>query len=749
MHFIGNRAIILGDGAAAVQLVYNPGYSTLSVFLPIIGLMIAFAAAELQFPSPTLRWLALTCTGVFAGLSVVGMHYIGNFGISNYSLRYVPQYLAASVVIAIGDCLAVLMLFFHWRDQWISDWWKRLLCAVALAGGVSAMHFTASTNCIYQLKHYNSDQAIKSRDVQVIIAGALCGTAGCITLCGMFLMRRRKGILKKSSQKVMLACAMFHPDGRVLVTTAGALPSREITEKYNHRTFEEDFDTAHPVFQWIFRVTHNWSAVADLIPKMKSHLGDDGAASSRPGSSKSSSQYDPDTNSDYSIFFRERFCTATASLATWMHITVENIGILYDRIIETDTLQPEDRTIKRQTLQKSGDDPEKAERSSIFGKGQLLLLTRQLDHAQTGKVLTAGDCRFASVQQVAHSIAESLQIPIVALEAHMVGVETYVKTASSTEKAGTWLNFFAIIPKVNSKGFDIVVKKAEQGHLPDTPLLPTEPTPRQAQFLQRLDGLDTAECMTFLANRNRRDSFRSPEEHSIAMTMLRAMTELDKQLPSAWFQSARFVGKPVYANYSQTAESPCGTTMYSLVVCADLHTSIEPSRDIVKVPMSFFSARQQCYAGSPNKQVLEREIHQEFSPLLTRKGVKNLTSRERMFTLHRSRASSTRRPSAAHSGSEHSDPGYASDTHELVEKPRHTGNTALDATAGAERDDIWGGILVNSETVIKSDSKQEGSTNISTHDLGTKVAVGTSKPEATFVDELFAAACQTVPSKSN
>ena len=137
MHFIGNRAIILGDGTAAIQLVYSPGYSTLSVFLPIVGLIIAFAAAEFPFQSPVLHWAALTCTGVFAGLSVVGMHYIGNFGVSNYDLQYVPRYLAASVVIAIGDCLAVLILFYNWRDKWISDWWKRLLCAMALAGGVS------------------------------------------------------------------------------------------------------------------------------------------------------------------------------------------------------------------------------------------------------------------------------------------------------------------------------------------------------------------------------------------------------------------------------------------------------------------------------------------------------------------------------------------------------------------------------------------------------------------------------------
>lgn len=752
MHFIGNRAIILGDGTATIQLVYSPGYSTLSVFLPIIGLSFAFAAAEFPSRSPFLHWSALTCTGVFAGLSVVGMHYIGNFGISNYKLQYVSRYLAASVVIAIGDCLAVLMLFYTWRDKWISDWWKRLLCAVALAGGVSAMHFTASTNCIYELKHYNSHEAIRSRDVQVIIAGILCGTAGVIVMCVLMFTRHRDRVLKRSSQKVMLACAMFDPDGRVLVTTEGVLPAREITDKYNHRTFDEDFDTAHQVFQWIFRVSHNWSGVSDLIPRMKSHLGarsDDSEDSSRPGSSKSSSQYDPEAITDYSIFFRERFCTAAASLAASMHISIENIGVLYDKIIETGTLKTEDRVGKRNNPHQSRDDLELALRQSIFGKGQLLFLTRQLDADQTDKLLNTG-FRFASVQHVGRNFAEAMQIPLAAIEAHMDNLRQYVENTSSVAKAGTWLSVFAIVPKANSKGFDVVVKRTEQDQLPDVQLLPGDVQPYQARFLQRLDGVCPTIAMDFLEDHDRKDLRRTPQEQHFAKVVLHAMDALSKQVPSAWFQHARFVGTPVYANYSQPtgADTPI-TTIYSLVVCADAHTSTEACNNIARVPLSFFTARQQCTAGSPNHLVLTRDIHQEFGPLLTRKGAtKHALPREKRFLTHKSKTNpSTRRPSAQ-STSERSDTEYSSDTLELVDKPRAFGVSMTDTTAGTERDNIWGGILVNSETVMRSDEKKEGSAGVNMHDLGIRVAVGTSRMEATWVDELFAVAREAMSSRS-
>lgn len=75
MHFIGNRAIILGDIKANVeQLSYDIGFTILSVFLPVIGLTVAFSIAEMPSTSVMKHWIALICAGTFAGLSVIGEH---------------------------------------------------------------------------------------------------------------------------------------------------------------------------------------------------------------------------------------------------------------------------------------------------------------------------------------------------------------------------------------------------------------------------------------------------------------------------------------------------------------------------------------------------------------------------------------------------------------------------------------------------------------------------------------------------
>lgn len=748
MHFIGNRAIILESGQPEIQLVYNPGYTTLSVFLPIIGLTIAFSAAEFPSKSKLVHSALLVCTGVFAGLSVVGMHYIGNLGISNYILHYTPQFLAASIIIAIGDCLTVLVLFYTWREKWISAWWKRLLCAIVLAGGVTSMHFTASTNCQYRFKGpFNSPAAIRSRNVQVSVAGALC-VAAAVTVFGVLLFtRRRAAMLRTRSQKVMLACAMFDPDGRILVTTEGILPAREITDKYQHRTFNEEFDTSHPVFQWIFRVTRHWAGVSELIPKMKTHLGAakaDGGEESRPVSSSSSATFEPETYSDYSVVFRERFCTAAASLAAAMHLPVEKIGVLYDRIVETGTLKPEDKVGRRRTLptDKIVRDVEAGLTLNLFGKGQLLFLTKQLTPDDADKLLNAG-FKFASVGQIGRNVAETMQIPLPALEVHFEGLRGYVEYLQSFEKTGTWLSCFAMIPKPNSKGFDVAVQKENQDQLPDVQLLPLEPQQWQVNFVHRMDGMRPRQCIVFLENRNNADAQRAAHEQHFATLMLQAVNDLGKQVPMEWFRDARFVSRPVYAHYTQEHRNRgMVSVVFAFCVIADLHTSVESCSAIARVPLSFFSTRQRCYAGSPDHSILARDIHQEFGPLLARKTNGKALSSKTKVSLHlpKSKTRLSKQPTpkvvSRRSSMGNSD---ESSMHELMDNPRRMGEVIMDKASDADRDNVWGGILVNSETVVKSDSKSEFSHHSHNH-LGTgmKVSVGTARQEDTFVDELFA-----------
>ena len=169
MHFVGNRAIVLGNGEPELQLYYNPSFTALSVFLPIIFLFGAFVIAELKKKKSRLLFLYLCLSGFVTGLSITGMHYIGNFGIVNYDLHNPVSHIIGASVIAIISCIIALTLFFLQREMWINSLWRRVICAFVLASAVSGMHWVASIGTRYKLTQgYDGSEA--ERDTNLIVA---------------------------------------------------------------------------------------------------------------------------------------------------------------------------------------------------------------------------------------------------------------------------------------------------------------------------------------------------------------------------------------------------------------------------------------------------------------------------------------------------------------------------------------------------------------------------------------------------
>src|SRR5437763_1005709 len=85
MHYVGNRAIVLGQGESVMQIAYNPGFTVLSFFVPIVVLLIAFIAVG---SNDTVSIVRVTTGGALAGLAICGMHYLGQASVSNYTCIY-------------------------------------------------------------------------------------------------------------------------------------------------------------------------------------------------------------------------------------------------------------------------------------------------------------------------------------------------------------------------------------------------------------------------------------------------------------------------------------------------------------------------------------------------------------------------------------------------------------------------------------------------------------------------------------
>lgn len=159
MHYIGNRATVLGDGHLAIQIAYSQGFTALSFFVPILVLLAAFMAVG---SSDKISKIRLAIGGALAGLAICGMHYLGQAGISNYTCVYSVGYVVGSAVIAVFASITALSVFFALRAAWTDSWWKRAMCAVILGCAVFGMHWVASLGTQYRLKKASPS---KSHDI--------------------------------------------------------------------------------------------------------------------------------------------------------------------------------------------------------------------------------------------------------------------------------------------------------------------------------------------------------------------------------------------------------------------------------------------------------------------------------------------------------------------------------------------------------------------------------------------------------
>lgn len=146
MHFIGNRAIVLGNGAQDIQILYNVAFTGTSFVLPVVVLLTAFYSVGVEEKAGYLR---IMTGGLLTGSSVCGMHYVGQLGIANYRCSYHVANVVGSAIIAVFSSTVALGIFFRWRATWTDSWWRRGICACFLAGAVSGMHWTAAVGTKY------------------------------------------------------------------------------------------------------------------------------------------------------------------------------------------------------------------------------------------------------------------------------------------------------------------------------------------------------------------------------------------------------------------------------------------------------------------------------------------------------------------------------------------------------------------------------------------------------------------------
>ena len=443
------------------------------------------------------------------------------------------------------------------------------------------------------------------------------------------IAQRSRQRLRDRAQQVTLACATWDPDGRLMVTPEGFLPSRKITDAYMERvglsffiidislirlqSFEDVFSIEHPVFCWVFRISRNWKAVMDLIPSMRDHLRNSDFASTTRDRPYEKGRDSYDQTEDYSQAFKELFCLAANDLASMIQEPLENIGVLYDEIMTTGTLRRKKKTklsTKGSNLRLQ-DDVERVDNLGTVGRGQLLFVVRRTSKFQAAQLQAAG-YRFAVVSNIIDHLAVGLQVTPQELRPRLDAMRNY-SIIPETLEPGVYLTCFAIRP-LFQRGFDVLVCKKAKNLLPSVQL----PLPNlqrwQSDFISRMDNWTVAACLERLRHAA---CFPDAEEWQFATQIHDGIVNLAKQVENPFFLEARLTARPLRGPCltSNNTEATGHATMIAFRVMTDVHQSRALNEEVEFTPSRFFRCQQHVYPNSPDHAIFARRIHREFAIL--------------------------------------------------------------------------------------------------------------------------------------
>ncbi|KAI4906675.1 hypothetical protein J4E90_010363 [Alternaria incomplexa] len=742
MHFVGNRAIVLGDGEEEIQLYYSSTYTAVSAVLPVVVMFLGLSAADKFYKGSKgslVRFASLGVCGVCGGAAVTEMHYLGNNGTTNYHIILSWPHVVGAASIAVGACLISFSLFFHWNKHWMNNVWRRIIVAVVLALAVCGMHWTAAAGTWYEIRGYH-DGPGQERNTNLIISLCLVSHPlyersaslienQCLSACAVcfllgFIKQRQRRLEKNRAQQVVLAIATFDPEGRLLVSQSGLMPCQTITHQFHQRTFDDEFNTSHPVFQWIFRVSRNWTGISDLIPTMREHLQATGYLQAPTHGSNSRSSMEADDDISYSATFRELFCVTAHEIAQTLDTSLQNLGNLYEEVLTTGTVMNRaiwtgnygNKTIVAADVA-TKDLETGAVNPILFGRGQMLVLTKKVDTIEAHRLHNLG-YGFASVEQVSDHLARSLQIPRDDLENLVGRLQAFSERQLSLPKKGTYIGSFLVQPKPGMRGLDVIVPRATPGRIPMVKLSSDELDSRQLNILTTFNGCSLDDCLVRINKRTATDS----EDDLFLDKFRNRIMELLRDCPEETLHRSVFSSQQIDMMHGQTESSQA--TLFAFCGIKEIYVQSLQSLTLKTIPLSFFQTYLRSQPGCADHAILAQKNHKEFSSLRRAPSIAKMppSSRGGRWTrgLRSKRSNSTEL--SWQQADTCSEKGLVNcTTHSQAEPSSHP----------------WGGIMVTSTQNIHVDETKAGA-NVELHDLGVRANVGMAETEQqTLADRLM------------
>ncbi|KAG0748337.1 hypothetical protein G6F62_001174 [Rhizopus arrhizus] len=320
MHFIGNQSLTLWVNESAYQLSYKSGYTFASLVVAIACMFLAFAFVGISEKAQLSR---IVPSGIFTGLGIVCMHYVGQFAIDYFIIVYKTGYVIGAAIIACVAVTAALYLFFKLREKWMNLWYKRLGCAMLMAMAVCGMHYTALVGTTFHLPPSNAPPP-KPKLSPAALIGIISAivVVACAALIYISLKANFKSVYRnKTNRRLILDCVLFDPMGRVLVKVDGTVPMEQVVYDLNAHVSTKGFNANHPLFLCLFQT----SLLTTPLPTSPS-------SSHRSLQSASDSLFDS---------IQSQFTDAVQHLQRELRLDPStDLGLLTDLVVTANTIHP-------------------------------------------------------------------------------------------------------------------------------------------------------------------------------------------------------------------------------------------------------------------------------------------------------------------------------------------------------------------------------------------------------------------------
>src|SRR6195256_6560087 len=189
MHFVAMLAFSM-----PISMSYDIGLTALSLVVAIFVTGGGFYVISRQSASP----LHLVLSGIFMGLGIVAMHYIGMAAMRGHAdLSYERLFVALSVVIAIGASTAALWLAFR-----TTGLGRKLIAAVVMGLAISGMHYTAMRAAIFTahppVHEAQVNASLDQTNLALGIAGITFSILAFASIASLFEQKRAEEALREA-----------------------------------------------------------------------------------------------------------------------------------------------------------------------------------------------------------------------------------------------------------------------------------------------------------------------------------------------------------------------------------------------------------------------------------------------------------------------------------------------------------------------------------------------------------------------